>query len=325
MAYEKRLPRVSARSFISNGTATGKITVSDSRAFKVKQQVVITANTLPNLELEIKAVEDMSTVLVGPRGSNIGDRTNLTGYTTSLSAAILANEQRRPSIPLEEFSRAVFEEEPTVALRSILVDKLGNNYTTDNPLPVALHSDSINIGSVNGDLDVQLSHQDNSPNVGDVADSVRVGDGTDLLAINADGSLNVGNFPATQVVTGPVTDAEIRATPLVMDLRRGQAILFAPISVSSSGANLIIAADATKKIKVLHYTLVADNAVVVKFQSGITDKTGAMSFGTNGGTSSPMGTPAGSWLFETEVNEPLNLNLSSAVGVRGHVTYFLEA
>jgi hypothetical protein len=43
---------------------------------------------------------------------------------------------------------------------------------------------------VNGELEVQLSHQDNVPNLGDVADSVRVGDGTNVLKVNPDGSIN---------------------------------------------------------------------------------------------------------------------------------------
>jgi hypothetical protein len=33
---------------------------------------------------------------------------------------------------------------------------------------------------------------------------------------------------------------------------------------------------------------------------------------------------AGNWLLETSVNEALNLNLSASIGVRGHISYFLE-
>jgi hypothetical protein len=97
------------------------------------------------------------------------------------------------------------------------------------------------------------------------------------------------------------------------------------VSVSSSGANQIVAADATKKIKLLSYVLVASGDVAAKWQSASTDLTGAMSFIANGGAVSPVGTPSGGWLLETAVNEALNLNLGSAVGVRGHISYFLEA
>ncbi|MDQ3024111.1 MAG: hypothetical protein M3R04_06990 [bacterium] len=126
-------------------------------------------------------------------------------------------------------------------------------------------------------------------------------------------------------VTGPLTDAQLRANPAPTDLRRGLTILFASVSAASSGANQIVAADATKRIKVLQYSFVADAAVTAKWQSAATDLTGSMSFDAKGGIASPCGTPAGGWLLQTEVNEALNLNLGGAVGVRGHITYFLEA
>lgn len=62
------------------------------------------------------------------------------------------------------------------------------------------------------DLDIRdLTH---------VSDSVKIGDGTDLLAVNADGSINVQSAPAgldswqTSTVSATATAAEIAATPL---------------------------------------------------------------------------------------------------------------
>lgn len=67
------------------------------------------------------------------------------------------------------------------------------------------------------DLDIRdLTH---------VSDSVKVGDGTDFLAINADGSLNVQTVPAgldswqTSVLSATSTAGEIAATPLSNRLR----------------------------------------------------------------------------------------------------------
>lgn len=110
----------------------------------------------------------------------------------------------------------------------------------------------------------------------------------------------------------------------IIDQRRGQTILFAVINAASSGANTIVGATAGKKIKVLNYSLVADAPVTVKWQSGVTDKSGAMSFGANGGISTPFGSPSSGWLLETDLSGALNLNLGAAVGVRGHLSYFLE-
>ena len=113
-------------------------------------------------------------------------------------------------------------------------------------------------------------------------------------------------------------------SPLV-DLRREQEILFSKIDINSSGQNIIIAANATKKIKLLSYTFVSDGAVNIKFQSGNTDLTGAMNFTSNGGISSPIGNPGSGWLMETAVNQSLNINLSAAIGLRGHISFFMEA
>lgn len=100
-------------------------------------------------------------------------------------------------------------------MRTHAVDWLGRSYSRSNPVPVELSDGSISIGTVNAELEVQLSHQDNVPDIGDVHDSVRIGDGIHTLEINSDGSINVtdnggsltvdgtiniGNFPDTQNV-----------------------------------------------------------------------------------------------------------------------------
>jgi len=93
---------------------------------------------------------------------------------------------------------------------------------------------------------------------------------------------------------------------------------FASISVAGSGDNSIVAAVTSKKIRVLSYVIVADAAVAAKFRNGTTDVMGAASLSANGGIAAPFN-PAGH--FETSITTALNLNLASAVGVRGHLTY----
>jgi hypothetical protein len=122
---EKRLRAISSRLFLADGSATGEITIASTRPFKVKQEVIISATGLPNLELEVKSVNNPTQLIVGPRSGNINARTDVSSYTTILSAAIFANEQKRPSIPFEEVTRAVYDEEPTIANRSVLVDQDG--------------------------------------------------------------------------------------------------------------------------------------------------------------------------------------------------------
>jgi hypothetical protein len=132
----------------------------------------------------------------------------------------------------------------------------------------------------------------------------------------------------TQPVSGTVTanQGTASANDWRTDQRRGQTVLFASVDAAANGDNTIVAADATKKIKVLSYTLVADGAVTARWKSGAgSNLSGAMSLAANGGVASPVATPGGGHLLETAVNQALVLNLGSATGVRGHVSYFLEA
>lgn len=97
---------------------------------------------------------------------------------------------------------------------------------------------------------------------------------------------------------------------------------FGVINTSASGDTQLVATNSTNKIRVVDYTLVCDGAVAVKFTkgSGGTAMTGAMSFAANGGVAKSFN-PWG--LFETDTTHDLTINLSSAVGVRGHFTYVL--
>jgi hypothetical protein len=138
---EKRLKSVPPQSFTADGTANGRITVGNATSYKVKQQVFISADGLPNLELEIKHVDSANVIYVGPRNGSINTREDISAYTVALNAKIGANEQKRPSVPYEEINRAVYEEEPTVALRTIPVDRLGNPYTSINPQQVSMDAE----------------------------------------------------------------------------------------------------------------------------------------------------------------------------------------
>lgn len=176
MALEKRLYAIPAQSFTANGTSDGLITLAADIAcrFKVKQEVILSATSLPNLDnIEVKRVISDTQLYVGPKGGNIDARVNISAYTTALSAAIFANEQKRPSIPNEEVIRAVYEEEPTVATRVVMVDSCGDKYGPDNPLPIAFDG-TVNVGNV----------------------TIQDDDG-DELEINPDGSINVLIDPVT--------------------------------------------------------------------------------------------------------------------------------
>lgn len=165
---EKRLIAIPPQLFTANGTANGVITIADACMFKVKQQIILDAVGVGvSSDLEVKRVTSDTTLEVGPARSNIDSRADVSAYTVASGANIFANEQKRPSVPFEEFTRAVYEEEPTVATRVVMVDKCGEKYGPDNPLPIAFDG-TIAVGNV----------------------TITDDDG-DELEINNDGSINV--------------------------------------------------------------------------------------------------------------------------------------
>jgi len=95
---------------------------------------------------------------------------------------------------------------------------------------------------------------------------------------------------------------------------------FLAINVASSGDNTLVAAVASKKIRVLSVVLMTGAAVTVRFESGAagTALTGQMEIGANAGFSSGY-CPVGH--FETAVNTLLNLELSGAINVDGWLVY----
>src|SRR5690606_13016080 len=111
------------------------------------------------------------------------------GFLVADNSRISAELQDRPAIPPDAYNRAVYDEEPTVALRNVLVDQQGRKYTADNPFPVQLSDGDVNIGTVNAELEVQLTDRDNYPNPGDVHDSIRIGNGSNEADVTADHEL----------------------------------------------------------------------------------------------------------------------------------------
>jgi hypothetical protein len=193
MFIEKKLKHVDPRLLTVNGSSNGLVQVADARGFFVKQKVYLTSSTQPPLLVEVKRFNGLNSFYVGPLppDGQIQKRTNISAYLVADGAAIQAEEQDRPGIKLDDIDRAVYAEEPIVAIRTIGVDPDGEYYTVDNPLPVQLSDGSINIGTVNAELEVQLTHLDNYPDVGDIHDSIRIGGTTYEAEVTSDNRLKV--------------------------------------------------------------------------------------------------------------------------------------
>jgi len=135
------------------------------------------------------------------------------------------------------------------------------------------------------------------------------------------GDVDVTSAPARVATTDAIT-AKL-ATDKIQNGLTACTPVFVSISAASSGDNtLVAAAGASNKIRVLSYTLIATGAVAVAFESGAsgTALTGDMSIAATGGITCAF-SPVGH--FETAANTLLNLELSAAVQVSGHLTYIV--
>lgn len=192
MAIEKKWASVPPRLLTANGGTIGQLQIADTRGFKVKQIIVLNAVSLPPKQLQVKRVISDTLMFVGEPDKPIHNyAVDLSAYTTALSAYVYAEEQDKSLLKPDDMFQATYDQEPTVAWRSVLVDQLGRYYETANPVPVRLTDGSINIETLNAQLEVFLTHLDNFPKAGDIHDSIRVGDGVEELGINPDQSINV--------------------------------------------------------------------------------------------------------------------------------------
>lgn len=130
--------------------------------------------------------------------------------------------------------------------------------------------------------------------------------------------VNVGAQPARAATTDTIT-AKL-ATDAIQNGTTALTPKFAKIDCATSGDNTILAAVSAKKIRVLSYLINSAGAVNAKFQSGAsgTDLMGAAAIVANSNLSASF-SPVGH--FETAVTTLLNLNLSAAIQISGHIAY----
>jgi hypothetical protein len=129
--YEKKWPSVILTPI---SVANHIVTVPSVLGLHVKQIVVLLATGEDPQEFEIKRILSETQLRVGPKD---GGRMNEYSNPIQFNGGTLAmSEQNRNPMASEIVLRAVYEEEPAVALRTILIDRLGDYYSVDNPVPV---------------------------------------------------------------------------------------------------------------------------------------------------------------------------------------------
>ena len=98
------------------------------------------------------------------------------------------------------------------------------------------------------------------------------------------------------------------------------AVLFASFSDATGDRNVVVAADATRKIRVLSYSLNAAGGLnTITWETAATALSGAMDILDN----TFIHASCVHGLMETVANEALNISMTAATLVAGHVTYVL--
>ena len=185
MAIERLWESQAPLSFMQDGGQNGLVTTTKYQSFKVKQKVILSSATQPDLLVQVKKVLSPTKFLVGPvkdqtkpqkPANNLLSRLDISNYRVSEGASVRSSEQNKVRLDPRDIIQAAYEQEPTLAHRVFNVDSWGRPWAVDNPFPVQLSDGEINIGTVNAELEVQLSHKDNFPDTGDVRDAVNVVD-----------------------------------------------------------------------------------------------------------------------------------------------------
>lgn len=190
---ERRWAEISAISFTDDGKENGTVTIEDTSRFKVKMRVTVQSDVNQPTNFQVKRVLNRTQMILGPTQGKHSLTSDMSSFPLSDNPTIRAVEQERPPIPPVDFERASYEEEPTMAKRVIPVNKYGETNSPENPLYTQLTDGSVNIGTVNAELEVQLTHLDNNPSTGDIADSVRIGGTQHQAEVTTDKRLQVTN------------------------------------------------------------------------------------------------------------------------------------
>jgi hypothetical protein len=177
---EQKWDAVSPQLLTANGTTTGQLQVADTAGFRIKQVAYLkdNSNTLP---VQVKRVLSKTLLIVGAVDNKIASwiPIDLSAWTTANGAAIGAEQQPKNNIPDKDHYSAIYESDPVVADRVVQVDKYGNYYDIDNPMPIVF---------------------DGTVAIGDV---VVKGTNGNSIEPNPDGSINVviSSAPASNTLT----------------------------------------------------------------------------------------------------------------------------
>lgn len=130
------------------------ITVTSTVGLHTKQIVTLTKPGIKSQDFVIKRIISDTQIHIGKVDTNFVTYENPIEFS---GGTLEMYEQERNKMGSEVYFRAVYEEEPAVALRNVLVDRHGQHYTEDNPMPI-YGSLTVDIGN-----EVEIKNDLNNP------------------------------------------------------------------------------------------------------------------------------------------------------------------
>jgi len=199
-----------------------------------------------------------------------------------------------------------------------------------NPVVIGL-DDGTNVvraqGNAGGDLKITLDNENvavvgltpgnSSAQLGKLEDGIHVTGDTGVMSL----AVRNDDLAALAGTDGDYAPLQVTQNGALLTCQAANDdYKYAVIDDAVSGNNTLVAAVASRKIRVLSLFMISAGTVIARFEDGAggTALTGQMNLIANSGFSLPFN-PAG-W-FETGVNTLLNLELSAAISVDGALTY----
>lgn len=134
MSIEKMWLAIPPIQFSADGKKSGEVQLQDARGIRVGMKANAQSSSQQAQEFKVKRVIGNS-VWLGPTGSGVDTRSDMTAFTLADGAFLFVNEQQKANVPKDDQSQASWEHEPINGRRTYEVDVRGEPYTKENPAP----------------------------------------------------------------------------------------------------------------------------------------------------------------------------------------------
>jgi hypothetical protein len=158
MATERNYNAVPPVLLTADGSTDGILQVTDTAGFFIQMQATLVNNLGDSLTVYVKRVVSSAVLWVGPTKGGMDHNVDVSAFTVATSSSISAQEQLKPTVPMEARLLSTYANDPIDAWRTQSVDQYGNPYSTSNPVPVVGDISIVPVSYV----DVKITYDSNN-------------------------------------------------------------------------------------------------------------------------------------------------------------------